>query len=57
MAITIRKTDNLIHHPDQGIEYTCRGYIKILKCNGIKIGMSGKGNPHDNAFAESFFKL
>ena len=56
MAIATRKTDNLIHHSDQGIQYTCKDYIKILKDNGIRISMSGKGSPYDNAFAESFFK-
>ena len=35
MAIATRKTDNLIHHSDQGIQYTCKDYIKILKDNGF----------------------
>jgi transposase InsO family protein len=52
MAIATRKTDNLIHHSDQGIQYTCKEYIKILKNNGIRISMSAKSNPYDNAFAE-----
>jgi len=56
MAIANRNTDKLIHHSDQGIQYTCKDYIKILKDNGIRISMSGKGNPYDNAFAESFIK-
>ncbi|PKP54708.1 hypothetical protein CVT91_18700 [Candidatus Atribacteria bacterium HGW-Atribacteria-1] len=56
MAIATRNTDNLIHHSDRGIQYTCKEYIKILKDNGIRISMSGKGNPYDNAFAESLFK-
>jgi transposase InsO family protein len=56
MAITTRNADNLIHHSDQGIQYTCKDYIKILKDNGIQISMSAKGNPYDNAFAGSFFK-
>jgi len=56
MAITTRKNDNLIHYSDQGIQYTCKDYIKILKDNGIRISMSGKDNPYDNAFVESFFK-
>ena len=56
MAIATRKTNNLIHHSDQGIQHTCKDYIKILKDNGIRISMSAKGNPYDNAFAESFFK-
>ena len=56
MAIATRKTDNLIHHSDQGIQYTCKDYIKILKDNRIRISMSVKGNPYNNAFVESFFK-
>jgi putative transposase len=56
MAIGNRNTDNLIHHSDQGIQYTCKDYIKILKDNGIQISMAAKSNPYDNAFAESFFK-
>ena len=36
---------------DHGIKYTCKDYIKILKDNGIRISMSGKGNPCDNARA------
>jgi transposase InsO family protein len=56
MAIATRKTNNLIHHSDQGIQYTCKEYINILKAHHIKISMSAKGNPYDSAFAESFFK-
>jgi transposase InsO family protein len=57
MAIATRKTNNLIHHSDQGIQYTCKEYINILKAHHIKISMSTKGNPYDNAFVESFFKI
>jgi len=56
IAIATRNTNNLIHHSDQGIQYACKDYIKILKDNGIRISMSEKGNPYDNAFVESFFK-
>jgi len=56
MAIATRKTDNLIHHSDQGIQYTCIDFIKIPIDNGIRISMCVKGNPYDNAFVESFFK-
>jgi putative transposase len=34
MAIATRNTDQLIHHSDQGIQYTCKDYIKILKAHG-----------------------
>ena len=56
MAIASRNTHQLIHHSDQGIQYTCKDYIKILKDNGIRISMSAKGNPYDNAYAESLIK-
>jgi transposase InsO family protein len=56
MAIASRNTDELIHHSDQGIQYTCKDHIKILKDNGIRISMSVKGNPYDNAYAESLIK-
>jgi len=56
VTIATRKTDNLIHHSDQGIQYNCKDYIKILKDNSIRISMSGKGNLYDISFAELFFK-
>ena len=48
--------DGLIHHSDQGVQYACNEYVNRLKELGIKISMSRKGNPYDNAFAESFMK-
>ena len=47
---------DLIHHSDQGIQYASDSYIEMLNQFGIKISMSKKGNPYDNAFAESFNK-
>ena len=46
----------LIHHSDQGVQYAANAYIECLKENNIGISMSRKGNPYDNAFAESFIK-
>jgi len=54
MAILNRNTDDLIHHSDKGIQYCCTEYINMLKDCGIKISMSAKGMPVENAFAESF---
>lgn len=48
--------DGLIHHSDQGVQYACNEYVDLLEELGIKISMSRKGNPYDNAFAESFMK-
>ena len=59
MAIKKRKPlgiDGLIHHSDQGVQYACNEYTALLEENKIRISMSAKGNPYDNAFAESFIK-
>jgi len=46
----------LIHHSDRGVQYASNKYTDLLKNNGISISMSRKGNPYDNAYAESFMK-
>jgi transposase InsO family protein len=59
MALQNRKNiplDGLIHHSDRGTQYACHEHISLLEQNGILISMSRKGNPYDNAFAESFMK-
>lgn len=59
MALDMRWNSNiegLIHHSDRGVQYTSHEYTNHLKSHGIHISMSRKGNPYDNAYAESFFK-
>lgn len=46
----------LIHHSDRGVQYASLSYIERLEQAGIQVSMSAKGNPYDNAKAESFFK-
>jgi len=46
----------LIHHSDRGVQYACGDYTKLLGDHSIRISMSRKGNPYDNAKAESFMK-
>jgi putative transposase len=46
----------LIHHSDQGAQYTSQQYTDLLTANRIAISMSRRGNPYDNAYAESFMK-
>ena len=46
----------LVHHSDQGVQYASHEYTNLLKERGIVISMSRKGNPYDNAQAESFMK-
>jgi putative transposase len=57
MAIKTRNPRaGLIHHSDQGVQYAAHDYVDVLKNHEINISMSRKGNPYDNAFAESFMK-
>ena len=49
-------TSALMHHSDRGTQYACYDYVTRLKEVGITISMSRRGNPYDNARAESFFK-
>jgi transposase InsO family protein len=46
----------LVHHSDRGVQYASRDYTALLHAQGITISMSRKGNPYDNAVAESFMK-
>ncbi len=46
----------LVHHSDRGSQYASQLYVQRLKDHEIVISMSRKGNPYDNAFAESFIK-
>lgn len=43
---------NLIHHSDRGVQYCCDDYVKLLTDNHIKISMTEKGDPLENAIAE-----
>jgi len=56
MAVAERNTDNLTHHSDKGIQYCSHDYVNLLKSQKIKISMSKKGCPYDNAYIEAFFK-
>ncbi len=56
MAIERRcPSPGLIHHSDQGIQYSSALYLYLLKRHGVVRSMSRKGNCYDNAVAESFF--
>ncbi len=51
-----RPAPGLVHHSDRGVQYASREYTALLGAHGITISMSRKGNPYDNAIAESFMK-
>ena len=42
----------LIHHSDRGVQYCCDEYVNLLQDKGIKISMTEKGDPLENAIAE-----
>ena len=57
MAIGSRRmAPGLVHHSDRGSQYACDEYIALLNKHQCTISMSRKGNPYDNAMAESFMK-
>jgi len=51
-----RPAPGLVHHSDRGVQYASGDYTDLLRARGIVISMSRKGNPYDNAKAESFMK-
>ena len=56
-AITLRQPGSgLIHHSDRGVQYASTAYVERLNEIGAQVSMSARGNPYDNAKAESFFK-
>ena len=56
MAIWRRgKPDALLHHSDQGSQYTSEQFQLLLTNNGVTCSMSRSGNCWDNAAMESFF--
>ena len=56
MAIRQRQpSPGLIHHSDQGSQYTDSCYQAVLAAHGIQASMNGVGTWYDNAPMESFF--
>jgi putative transposase len=51
-----RVEPGLVHHSDRGVQYASPAYTELLMEHGIRISMSRRGNPYDNAQAESFMK-
>ncbi|WP_284948330.1 IS3 family transposase [Acidisoma cladoniae] len=56
MAIWRRgKPDALLHHSDQGSQYSSEQFQKLLADHNVSCSMSRSGNVWDNAAMESFF--
>jgi putative transposase len=57
VAIDNRKPPpGCIHHSDRGSQYAAQLYREILDAHGLVGSMGRRGNPYDNAKAESFVK-
>jgi putative transposase len=54
MAIFRRKPTDVIHHSDQGCQYTSIAFGKRCEKAGIRPSMGSVGDCYDNAMAESF---
>lgn len=56
MALETRRPPaGLLHHSDQGSQYTSSAYLACLNTALAELSMSGAGNCYDNAAMESFF--
>ena len=55
MAIGQRKPSNVIHHSDQGSQYTSLAFGGRCRESGVLPSMGSVGDAYDNAMCESFF--
>jgi putative transposase len=55
MAHQQRKPDGVIHHSDQGSQYTSVAFGQRCEKLGVRPSMGSVGDAYDNAMAESFF--
>jgi putative transposase len=46
----------VVHHSDQGVQYTCQDYLERLRQYRMLASISRPANPYDNATCESFLK-
>ena len=55
MALWQRRPSGVIHHSDQGSQYTSIEFGKRCREVGVRPSMGSVGDAYDNAMAESFF--
>ena len=55
MALAVRKPRGVIHHSDQGSQYTSLAFGQRCREMGVRPSMGSVGDAYDNAMAESFF--
>lgn len=55
MALEQRQPESVIHHSDQGTQYTSIAFGLRCKQAGVRPSMGSVGDAYDNAMCESFF--
>src|SRR5262249_9063404 len=55
MALTTRRPKDVIHHSDQGSQYTSIAFGERCREAGVRPSMGSVGDAYDNAMCESFF--
>ena len=55
MALARRRPEGVIHHSDQGSQYTSLAFGRRCEEAGVRPSMGSVGDCYDNAMAESFF--
>ena len=55
MAVAQRRPEAVIHHSDQGCQYTSLAFGARCRESGLALSMGSVGDCFDNAMAESFF--
>lgn len=55
MALMQRRPEGVIHHSDQGCQYTSLAFGERCRAAGVRPSMGSVGDCYDNAMAESFF--
>jgi putative transposase len=55
MAVRQRQPRGVIHHSDQGCQYTSIAFGKRCREAGVRPSMGSVGDAYDNAMCESFF--
>lgn len=55
MALEQRRPDTVVHHSDQGTQYTSIAFGNRCQAEGVQPSMGSVGDCYDNAMCESFF--
>ena len=55
MALRGRSCEGVIHHSEQGVQYSSKAFQALCRVHGIKQSMGSVGDCYDNAQAESWF--